>query len=157
MKHTVRVFALGLLTAAAICAVAYWLEDKEANESKADITTEEMVSSLKKEGYHVLTEEEHQQLQSESETNASAEPDESETTPQEEQQSDSPRTFALSIESGMNSRDISETLAEANIIEEPDEFDSYLKENDYSRYIQTGQFDVSENMNFKQLADTITN
>lgn len=58
MKHTVRAFSVGLLTAGLILLGVFFFTDG-ANNAQADISTEEMIGKIQEDGYRVITEEEY--------------------------------------------------------------------------------------------------
>ncbi|HEY4602647.1 MAG TPA: hypothetical protein VIG73_15370 [Cerasibacillus sp.] len=58
MKQTVRSFALGLLTAGILLVGIYYFSDQPAHMQQ-DLSVDDMVEEMKKQGYRVMTEEEY--------------------------------------------------------------------------------------------------
>lgn len=58
MKHTVRAFSVGLITSG-IILLAVYLIFGQADEKKAELSTEELISQIEEDGYRVVTEEEY--------------------------------------------------------------------------------------------------
>jgi outer membrane biosynthesis protein TonB len=90
MKHTVRAFSIGLITAGLLLLGIYYFMDLPEN-NQAEISPEEMIARIEAEGYHVLTEEEYISYSvsgtvSEEEEDTSAETDEDEEEVEEEKE-----------------------------------------------------------------------
>ncbi|GGD04858.1 endolytic transglycosylase MltG [Pontibacillus salipaludis] len=162
MKHTLRAFALGLLTATSLLAFAYSQQD--LNEAKAtELSKEDAKALLKEKGYVVLTENKWTKLTEEAssvkETNTNTQ-DKEETdqkaTQDDTSESSKVNAYKLSIQEGMVPEDISQALAENNIIEDAEAFRQYLTENEFSRYIQIGEYTVVDQMSFLEIAKIIT-
>src|SRR5699024_1588853 len=58
MKHTVRSFSVGLLTAGLIMLVVFYIADDTVTD-QADLSVEEMIVGVESEGYRVITESEY--------------------------------------------------------------------------------------------------
>lgn len=58
MKQTVRAFALGLFTAGVVLLGVYYFSDQPV-QNHQDLSVDDMVEEMKKQGYRVLTEEEY--------------------------------------------------------------------------------------------------
>lgn len=153
MKHVIRSFSLGLLTATALLAFSYY-NTSNANE----VTKEEAIATLEKEGFHVLSKQAYGELQKEGQKTSENidTSDESNETVPEDSSSNEVLVYTLIISEGMLTSDISERLVEAGIIEDAQSFSSYLKEHDFSRSIQVGDYEVTSNMTFEEIANEIT-
>lgn len=162
MKHTLRAFALGLLTATSLLAFAYSQQD--VNEAKAtEPSKEDAEALLAEKGYVVLTENKWTKLTEqassieETDTNTQENDEtEQETTQDDTSESSKVNAYKLSIQEGMVPEDISQVLAENNIIEDAEAFRQYLTENEFSRYIQIGEYTVVDQMSFLEIAKIIT-
>lgn len=58
LKQTVRAFALGLFTAGVVLLGVYYFSDQPV-QNQQDLSVDDMVEEMKKQGYRVLTEEEY--------------------------------------------------------------------------------------------------
>ncbi|WP_345239686.1 hypothetical protein [Pontibacillus salipaludis] len=162
MKHTLRAFALGLLTATSLLAFAYSQQD--LNEAKAtEPSKEDAKALLEEKGYVVLTENKWTKLTEEASSakESSTNTQDNEETEQKATQDDTSESskvnaYKLSIQEGMVPEDISQALAENNIIEDAEAFRQYLTENEFSRYIQIGEYTVVDQMSFLEIAKIIT-
>jgi hypothetical protein len=157
MKPIIRAFALGLLTAALIIGISF--KTNGTSEQKAESstpTTTELISQLEEQGYEVTSPDEKVESTKSNEKEKSSKEEQKEDETATEEESTSPKTYILSIESGMSLRDISEDLSEAGILEDVEAFDEYMKAKDYSRFIQIGKFELNSDMSYKQIAKTIT-
>lgn len=144
MKPWIRTYALGLITAAAAMAIAFWNTDTSVSEVvQKEMNEEDMIAQLEQEGYQVVTKEEWQGAQSKKEPV---------DTSNEEQTS----TFSIDIVPGTTTGEISEKLLTANIIENGDEFEAFMEENNYNRYIQIGQTTLNSEMSHQEIAQAIT-
>lgn len=148
MKHTVRSYALGLLTAAAVIAITYWNTNSPSTEIvEKEMSKEQMISQLEDEGYRIITTEEWDAV-TENKKNKDSEAQE-DTQP-------NMTTFSIDIVSGTTTDEISEKLVQAGIIKDARAFETFMKENDYSRYIQIGQATLNSEMTLKEIAAAIT-
>ncbi|WP_242705560.1 endolytic transglycosylase MltG [Pontibacillus sp. ALD_SL1] len=161
MKHTLRAFALGLLTATSLLAFAYSQQD--VNEAKAtDPSKGEAKALLEEKGYVVVTENKWTKLNEASsgeETNSNTQKEqetEKEATQNTTSEPANVKAYKLSIQEGMVPEDISQALAENNIIKDAEAFRQYLTENEFSRYIQIGEYTVVDQMSFLEIAKIIT-
>lgn len=162
MKHTLRAFALGLLTATSLLAFAYSQQD--VNEAKAtEPSKEDAEALLAEKGYVVLTENKWTKLTEqassieETDTNTQENDEtEQEATQDDTSESSKVNAYKLSIQEGMVPEDISQVLAENDIIEDAEAFRQYLTENEFSRYIQIGEYTVVDQMSFLEIAKIIT-
>ncbi|KGP91966.1 aminodeoxychorismate lyase [Pontibacillus chungwhensis BH030062] len=160
MKHTLRAFALGLLTATSLLAFAY--SQQGVNEAKAtDPSKAEAKALLEEKGYVVVTENKWTKLNEassgkETNSNTQKEQAEKEATKNTASEPSNVKAYKLSIQEGMVPEDISQALAENNIIEDAEAFRQYLTENEFSRYIQIGEYTVVNQMSFLEIAKIIT-
>lgn len=176
MKHTVRSFSIGLLTAGLIMlAVFYFLE--EGNNDQVTMPTEEMISHIEQDGFRVLTEKEYiafsvtnaqekddtetKETPSEEEENATEENEANETeednNSNEAEEKSTPVTKTINIENGMASSHISSMLEDENLVDDGEAFNSYLQDNDYSLRVQLGQHELTEGMTYFEIAEELTN
>ncbi|MCM3738729.1 hypothetical protein M3210_00480 [Oceanobacillus luteolus] len=58
MKHTMRAFSVGLVTAGLILLGVFYFTGGD-NSGQADLNTEEMITKIEEDGYRVITEEEY--------------------------------------------------------------------------------------------------
>ncbi|MBT2687125.1 endolytic transglycosylase MltG [Bacillus sp. ISL-47] len=152
-KRNTRAFAFGVLISVLIMGFAYFFNKDDLPEN-AKLDESAAKAFLKREGYIVLTDEEHANLQKSLQ-------DPKETTAHEADQtqkepSESPTAYQLEIASGMTPGEIAEQLEKENIVEDAAEFGDYLEEYGYSKKIQLGTFELTNQMSFKDIAKTIT-
>ncbi|MGP4061704.1 hypothetical protein [Halobacillus sp. H74] len=146
MKHLIRSYSIGLLTAAIVVGITYWNSEEPSVEVKEKSPgTEEMISQLEEDGYHVVSNEEWEAQQ---QTTASSS--------DKEKEKSTLVTFSIDIVSGTNSTEISQKLQQANIIDDANAFETFMKENDYSRFIQIGQATLNSEMTHQEIAEAIT-
>lgn len=179
MKHTVRSFSVGLLTAGLIMlAVFYFLE--EGNNKQTTLPTEEMISHIEQDGFRVLTEKEYiafsvtnaqqedetenKETPSEEKENVAevteekeAEKTEEENKSDEAEEESKPVTKTINIENGMASSHISSMLEDENLVDDGKAFNKYLQDNDYSLRVQLGQHELTEGMSYYEIAEELTN
>ncbi|HLR62398.1 MAG TPA: hypothetical protein VK097_08140 [Lentibacillus sp.] len=179
MKQIIRSFAFGLLTAGIVLLGVFYVADEPQPEAE-NIPAEDMIDIIESEGYHVLTESEYisvsvesdkdknnkgnsddgdQQQNSSEETNSD---DSNDSNNEQNNSSDStdessPKTYTLTVESGVAPSEISQTLEENDIIDDADAFTEYLEDEGYSELVQLGEFELSSDMDQKEIAETITN
>ncbi|MCA0970077.1 hypothetical protein LCM20_05730 [Halobacillus litoralis] len=153
MKHTVRSFSLGLLTATTILGITYYLEEPELPAPAEPVDamgTEEMIQQIEEDGYRVLTQQDVQSLK---------EPSQPEPSEPDQHQADQVQeiyVYTLDIVPGTTSEDISQKLANAGLIDEAETLEQYMVVNDYSRFIQVGQATIRSDMTLSEMAQAIT-
>lgn len=181
MKQPIRAFAIGLLTAAIVMLIVNYF-DKGSTQDLSEMPIEEVVKELKEQGYRVLTEAEYISLsinteepvadneaqentesaqspeseeENDSDESGTEESNTDETEAQEETQEDT-KSYTLTIESGMPSSAISNTLEANGIIDNSDEFISYLEDEGYANRIQLGEFTLNSSMSYYDIAEALT-
>ncbi|WP_231514927.1 endolytic transglycosylase MltG [Oceanobacillus salinisoli] len=182
MKQLTRYFSLGLFTAGIIMLIGIYFSDSNKMD---ELSAEEMVPLLEKEGYHVLSNNEYISMTvNSSENNNEEEEDnnsevteadeeenkedvsedngdkeeEEETSKEDdsEQSSDEKTSYALNIESGMPTSTISSQLEENGIIDDASEFTEYMEEHDYTLKVKAREVEVYSDMSFYELAEALT-
>ncbi len=153
--NSIRSFALGLLIAAGICGLVYFLEPEEANsnetsESKAVFETpsiDEMKNLLAQEGYLVRTEAEwNDQLAAAKAEQSGEQADNGEKVIY--------RTM-ISVTSGMTSIDVGRALEQTNIIEDAFAFSKEVENRGVSNGLRPGMYEVSSEMSLDEIIATI--
>lgn len=175
MKHLLRSFAAGLFSAGVIMLAAYYFSE----ESREELTADEMIPIVEEEGYHVLTSDEYISLavqpkdkeentEEKAETKQEDKKEKAENKEKEEQKEEEknnekkedkqPETssYTLQIKPGMLTPEITELLEENKIIDDAAKFNRYLEEHEYSPKIQIGNFKLTSDMDYYQIAETIT-
>jgi len=184
MKHTVRSFSIGLLTAGVIMLIGFYFFGSETAQT-TELTVDEMVPLVEEEGYRIITEEDYISLSlrndnssanDEEEEEGTEQADESEEDAEEEdyteendsnEESDEEEneemeeeeeitTYTLNIEPGMTSSEFSSLLEENNIVEDASEFNQYIEDEDYSLRVQIGEFELTSDMTIYEIAEEIT-
>lgn len=154
MKLILRVFSLGILTATIIFGSIYYIEADAPNQTVIqELSTEEMITKLENQGYFITDEQENSSEASKESLNTD---NTQEEINEKETEEVKPRTYTLTIKSGMTISEISEYLIAANIIENRDTFASYLIENNYGTSIQIGQYELHTDMSTEEIAKIIT-
>ena len=178
MKHFLRTYALGLLTATLIIGIYYfYFVDQEVLIEKIEMTEAEMVSSLEDAGYYIYETEPEIAAPDEVLPNDGDTADQPEQEPENDEQDDASDSselpdqttddddanepennddsFVLTIESGMTISQVADYLIVASIIDNRDEFASYLAEHNYGTNIQIGQFELNRDMTLAEIAEII--
>lgn len=163
MKQLIRAFSIGLFTSSILLFIVFYFLTDNGKQTK-NISTEEMITAIKADGYRVVTEEEYIAIAVNKETKP-VEENKPKTEVQEQvpKQPDKvspevnqPKTYTLTIVSGMPTSEISEQLQKNGIIDDPIAFNTYLEENKYSKNIQLGTFEVNNGMSNYEIAIAIT-
>ncbi|WP_394137487.1 hypothetical protein [Cytobacillus oceanisediminis] len=153
-KRNTRAFAFGVLVSVLIMGSAYFFntDDLPADAKLDESSAKEF---LIREGYIVLTEEEHasllEPLHEDSKETAANSEEQTEKHPPE-----SPTAYHLKIASGMTPGEIAEQLEKENIVDDAAEFSNYLDEYGYSKKVQLGTFELNNQMSYKDIAKKIT-
>jgi len=179
MKQPIRYFSIGLLTASLIILIIVSFFDKSDNHA-SEGSVDEMIATIKDEGYHVLSSSEYISLTvaevpeedndvdaDETENNATEDSNEAQTEndPEVEDSDDTEvedteesveaNEYTLTIEPNMLGPTISQLLEDNNIIDDADEFNRYLESEGYAPYLQLGDHDVSSDMTLYEIAEVI--
>ncbi|MBM7542399.1 hypothetical protein [Amphibacillus cookii] len=152
MKHTLRTFALGLLTATLVIGYQYYLEDDEPEVIEVDMSEQEMIDALETAGYYIADSEPIVQEDIAPEDDQVEEDNE---TDEDTNANDESNHFILTIESGMTISQVADYLIVANLIDSRSEFTDYLSEHGYGNNIQVGQFELSRDMTLEEVVETI--
>lgn len=175
MKQTMRAFALGLLTATLIMTIVLFATNGFSKKTK-DLSKNEMITSLKKDGYRVMTESEFISLSVEYDAKRMKENEKKKTEHEKkkaeksgddedtkskddkkkkDKESDDVKTATIKVESGMPPSKISDQLESKGIIKDARKFDKFLEDNDHVKYIQLGEHEVKSDMSDTELAKAI--
>ncbi|MEW9108052.1 endolytic transglycosylase MltG [Cytobacillus gottheilii] len=163
---TMRSFAAGLLAAATLVAIVYFLspseakttEAKEVQEEAIALTEDEMKAELTDKDYIILTEDEwSKQL---AEAKASAEPAKTEEPAKEdEKETESAEKVVyrtmLTVTSGMTSIDVGDALERANVIKNANDFFKEVEKRGLSNELRPGTFEVESGMTMDELVSII--
>ncbi|WP_017472582.1 hypothetical protein [Amphibacillus jilinensis] len=155
MKHTLRTFALGLLTATLVIGYQYYLEDEEPEVIETDMSEQEMINALETAGYYIAESEPNLQEDIASEDDQVEEDEEDNETNEDTNANDESNHFILTIESGMTISQVADYLIVASLIDSRSEFTDYLSEHGYGNNIQVGQFELSRDMTLEEVVETI--
>lgn len=174
-KDAFRGVAASLFLSGSILAGFYYFQPEmiAVEINSEEITENELdLSSIEKQGYIALSEEEHSKQQNEF-TELQLENEklirqitqlEESMNPKEEESSSSisPETSKdlfysiLSIEQGMTSQDISDKLLKLNIIENRASFVLELSEKEVEDRIQIGKYTLNNQMSIEEIVQLIT-
>lgn len=180
MKHFLRTYALGLLTATLIIGIYYfYFAEQEVLVKKIEMTETEMVSSLKDAGYYIYETEPEiavpdEVLPNDNDSDTAEQPEQEPENDEQDDASDNSElpaqttddddaiesennddSFVLTIEAGMTISQVADYLIVANIIDNRNEFASYLVEHNYGTNIQIGQFELNRDMSLAEIAKII--
>lgn len=148
---SMRSFAVGLLVAASVCSLAYFMDPNEAASKQQKVvqpTIDEMKSKLTTEGYVIHTDEEwEEQLAS-----AKAATDNKETEDVKEKVIY--RTI-LNVTQGMTSIDVGEALERAQIIDKKMNFFNEVEKRGLSQKLRPGIYEVESGMTLDEVISTI--
>ncbi|WP_208585912.1 endolytic transglycosylase MltG [Gracilibacillus suaedae] len=164
MKQIIRAFSLGLLVAAVIIGVTYYVEKPEQAQSTSSPTIDDSIKLVEDDGYYVYEENlesKVSQLEQEIEelqqnTNNDPEEPTDELGEQTEEAEEEGEETTITIESGMTMPEIVALLDENELIVDENAFISYLEENELTRYIQIGEFNLHRGMSVEELTNIIT-
>ncbi|WP_080848325.1 hypothetical protein [Cytobacillus gottheilii] len=163
---TMRSFAAGLLAAATLVAIVYFLspseakttEAKEMQEEAKALTEDEMKAALTDQDYVILTEDEwSKQL---ADAKASAEPEKTEEPAKEDETETAEKVVyrtMLTVTSGMTSIDVGDALERANVIENANDFFKEVENRGLSNELRPGTFEVESGMTMDELVSVIFN
>lgn len=179
MKHLLRSFALGLLTATSIIGIYYYfIYEQEIPEDTARLSEAEMIVELEAAGYYIyeddpledvtvpaLSDDDLEEPIDGFETDeddtesADEEPDlededEDETGDPDLGNSDH-EVILITIEPGMSISTVSDMLVDENLIDNRDDFINYLSENNYGTNIQIGEFELNQNLTLAEVVDIV--
>ncbi|MFC5731712.1 hypothetical protein [Cytobacillus gottheilii] len=163
---TMRSFAAGLLAAATLVAIVYFLSPseakttvaKEVQEEAIALSEDEMKAELTDKDYIILTEDEwSKQL---AEAKASAEPAKTEEPAKEdEKETESAEKVVyrtmLTVTSGMTSIDVGDALERANVIKNANDFFKEVEKRGLSNELRPGTFEVESGMTMDELVSII--
>ena len=142
-----RGFAAGLLFAAIVIAIYYYIEENK----QPDMTFDELKQAGQEMGYELVSKEMPDEEEKLPEKTVATDVSTNETSDVSQVQ-----TFQLQITDGMGSDDIALILFEKGIIENTDQFETFLKDHDLTKKIQIGAFQLTAGMSFKEISDIIT-
>lgn len=175
MKQPIRYFSIGLLTASLIILIFISFFEKD-NGNVSESTVDEMIDTLKDDGYHVLSSSEYITLsvateqkddetdKDEKDSNTKNEEDENDLEKEDKSEENTDDTeavepevhqYKLKIKENMLGPTVSQLLKENNIIDDVDEFNRYLEKEGYAPYLQLGEHDVSSDMSHFEIAEEI--
>lgn len=169
MKQSVRSFSIGLFTAGIIVLVVFYFFDSSAKNA-TQMTTDEMISAIKEDGYYVMTESEfisasvnkdnNEQAKANQKTGQNKTDEESAVLdtekPDNQKNEKEVKNYTIAIESGMAPSTVSDLLVEQEIIKDASLFNQFLEENDYVQRVQIGEFQLSSDMSLDEIAQAIT-
>ncbi|SDD20435.1 YceG-like family protein [Terribacillus halophilus] len=153
MKQVIQGFATALLLAGAIMIVLHYTDTaspETEKTAKAAVETikpdaEEMKKELEDVGYHVLKNEDYEELKQKQTV-----------APAETEQEQKPKSFTLKLESGMTSEEVASELEQAGIIEDASAFRTYLDVTEASESLQVGKYDVNSDMDYDDIVELMT-
>lgn len=156
--RTMRAIAASLLLIAAIFIYLDYFQSakQEANEEEMNIpqiqlSSEEMMENLKKQGFVILEETEYDIL-----LKAKEEAAKETGKPLATEDKKLVRHSYLIIKRGMSSSEVASLLEQAKIIENKDEFITYLREHKLTTSIRTGEFLLNSGMTFAEIVEEIS-
>lgn len=164
-----RSFASGLLVAASVCALVYFVSPDKAISIKAEEkpTVEEMTKLLQADGYVVHTETEWNELTAaiepateEKEENTEEKKEAKEDTPTEkeaEQPKEEVFRTVVTVSEGMTSFDVGKALVSANIIEDAWDFTFEVEDKGVAKYLKLGTYEIDSTMTTDEIISKIFN
>ncbi|OEH92912.1 endolytic transglycosylase MltG [Bacillus solimangrovi] len=165
-RNTIRAFAFGMITAATILTIVYFVDSKQLSPTAELTITEENVNEyltannkvqLTKEEYDILlkTKEQlatHEQQNTNNELITDNEIKGSET---KEEQEDV-YSFTYIIHEGTSSTEVSKILEENKIIDNADDFNKFLMRNGLAGSIQVGTYEITKGMSYETISELLT-
>ncbi|QGH34935.1 hypothetical protein GI584_13180 [Gracilibacillus salitolerans] len=157
MKQITRAFSLGLLVAAVIIGVTYYLEKPEQAQSTTSPTIYESIQQIEDDGYYVYDEDLESKVDElEQKIEGLQQNTDNELDGMEDDTEDQTEETTITIESGMTIQEIVELLDDNELLSDENAFITYLEENELGRFIQTGEFSLHNDMTIEELANTLT-
>ncbi|HHU19486.1 MAG TPA: endolytic transglycosylase MltG [Bacilli bacterium] len=171
MKHFLRTYALGLLTATLIIGIYYfYLAEQDIVIEKIEMTESEMIETLESAGFYIFktdptktnetepTLEDDQTISDQLDSNL----DDDDLDPTDVDQVEtgnndqtSNQSFILTIEPGMTVTQVAEFLVANEMIADRNELASYLVDNNYGTNIQIGEFELNQDMTLAEIVELI--
>lgn len=125
--------------------------EEEMNIPQIQLSSEEMMENLKKQGFVILEETEYDIL-----LKAKEEAAKETGKPLDNEDKEPVHYSYLIIKTGMTSSEVASLLEQAKIIEDKEEFIAYLREHKLTTSIRTGEFLLNSGMTFAEIADEIS-
>ncbi|CAM4147037.1 hypothetical protein [Lederbergia lenta] len=151
---SMRSFAVGLLVAAGVCSLVYFIDPDEATSTQQKVvqpTVDEMKSLLTSEGYVIHTDEEwEEQLAA-----TKAVDDKNKEAKKEETKEKIIYRAILNVSSGMTSIDIGEALERAKIIDKKMNFFNEVEKRGLAKDLRPGTYEVESGMTIDEVISTI--
>ncbi|GAA4070727.1 hypothetical protein [Amphibacillus indicireducens] len=171
MKHFLRTYALGLLTATLIIGIYYfYLAEQDIVIEKIEMTESEMIETLESAGFYIFktdptktnetepTLEDDQTISDQLDSNL----DDDDLDPTDVDQVEtgnndqtSNQSFILTIEPGMTVTQVAEFLVANEMIADRNELARYLVDNNYGTNIQIGEFELNHDMTLAEIVELI--
>ncbi len=145
--NTMRSLAIGLLVASGVLGAVHFLGGDEKTSTKPkEMSTEEMKSQLKTEGYVVLTNEELAERVTASKPVESGKKEE--TAAEEIVNEDEKVVYRtmLTVTSGMTSYDVGKALYQANVIKSVPGFSKRVESKGVEKNLRPGTFELQSDM-----------
>ena len=177
MKHLLRSFALGLLTATSIIGIYYYfIYEQEIPENTPLLSEAEMIVELEGAGYYIYEDDPLEDVtvpdlsdddQEEPVDDLETDGDETESTDEEHDLEDEDETgdsdladsdhevIVFTIEPGMSIGTVADMLVDEDLIDNRDDFISYLSENNYGTNIQIGEFELNQDLTLAEVVDIV--
>jgi len=162
--NTIRSFAGGIIVAATLCGVTYFLSPAEAAKSTktiedtpkiAALSEEEMKNALTSKGYVVQTESEWNKelaaVKKESETKKEPEKETPETNEKTDAKEKIVYRTILNVSSGMTSIDVGNALKRAKIIDDPLKFTKEVEKKGVETKLRLGIFEIESGMTIDEI------
>ncbi|GAF63181.1 hypothetical protein BTS2_0072 [Bacillus sp. TS-2] len=167
-----RSFASGIIVAAAVCGITYYVtsdsqvdagsqEFSEENQTTIEVpaTEEEMLEQLSDSGYVIQSEEEWNASLEQLELAVTERLEEEWAANEEESTDDEESTVIyrtiLTVSPGMTSIDVGRALENANVIDRAQDFFNEVEDRDLSNQLKPGSFEVESDMTMNQLIEII--
>lgn len=165
MKQPIRYFSIGLITTSLILFMFTFFTDKPT-DGQTVMNTDDMITEIKDEGYHVLTSAEYINLTTIKEqteinegvsenTDTEQQEDQEEVIDNEDTTKTEIHSYTLNVKPNMLGPVISNLLAENKIIDDAEAFNRYLEVEGYASYIQLGKYTLKSDMTNFQIAEKI--
>jgi len=156
-RETIRAFAFGMLSA----ALALLVFVQFFQQSDSSMNTQDMINTLKKQGYTISSpgEQKHQPV---IQKPIASKHEKQQASPQQTKNATSKnaanvnRTFELRISPGMTPDKIAQILEKANIIHSAKQFSEYINQNRFSQKLQVGTYKLNSQMTIEEITKTIT-
>ncbi|MBN8209188.1 endolytic transglycosylase MltG [Bacillus sp. NTK071] len=159
-KQEAKGIAAGLLFAAILLTAYYFMFSQATAEEGNQLTDAAVEQHLKENGMVMVKKEEYDSLKVDEQkvTADKQENDEkvSDEEKKEEAESDQPKKVSFTIDEGMTSLEVAQSLADQTLVNKSDDFIDTLQDMNKETAVQPGEYELRTDMSAAEIVDEIT-